>query len=207
MKKILFLILTIAVLSSCSSGASLEESDNSVVEPTKAVIPEIVFDQVIDQGKLYSPKDFFDAGFKEYKEYNVSKLPAATEAWYGFWGETEEHVKYFELRFYPNHSEAVEQGTAYAADASGWDAKLSRKDAMWWVGLAERKVNMLKTSHGTFGERNEKVPRTAAKYATYQIFNNVIIMCPGLHHTGMTEEEDTLEAQTNCSNLIDLVTK
>ena len=32
------------------------------------------FEQVRDDGKVYSSDDFFNAGFNEYKEYNVSKL-------------------------------------------------------------------------------------------------------------------------------------
>ena len=109
MKKVLLTLLAIIIFSACSSDIET----TIIPEP---VVEEVVFDQVVDDGKLYTSKDFFDAGFKEYKEYNVSKLTGATEAWYGYWGPDEDSVKYYELRFYPDHSTAVSDGTSFAED-------------------------------------------------------------------------------------------
>ena len=69
---------------------------------------------------------------------------------------------------------------------------------MWRVGISDRKINVLKTSHGSYAERNETVPHTASKYAEYVILDNVIMLCEGV------EIEDSYK---NCSNLIDLITK
>ena len=191
MKRILLTVLVMIVFSACSSD----------IEPTiipELVVEKVVFDHVIDDGKVYTSKDFFDAGFKEYKEYNVSKLTGATEAWYGYWGPDEDSVKYYELRFYPDHSTAVSEGTPFADDITGVNAKLNRKETMWRVGISDRKVNILKTSHGSYAERNETVPHTASKYAEYVIYDNVVMLCEGV---------DIEDSNKNCSNLIDLIEK
>ena len=175
MKKVLLTLLAIIIFSACSSD----------IEPTiipEPVVEEVVFDQVIDDGKLYTSKDFFDAGFKEYKEYNVSKLTGATEAWYGYWGPDEDSVKYYELRFYPDHSTAVSDGTPFAEDDTGEDAKLRRQETMWRVGLPDRKRAAVCLDGGDVNP-GASVPDMCggrvSKYADYIIFNNVIMLCEG----------------------------
>jgi hypothetical protein len=185
MKKYFFTILTIIMLSACSGDV--------IPTPTPEPVVEEIFDQAIDNEKIYSSKDFFDAGFKEYKEYNVSKLIGATEAWYGYWGQDKDSVRYYELRFYPDHSTAVSEGTAFAKDATGEDAKLGRKETMWRVGLAERKASTQVMNMKLAKERVR-----LARYADYMIFNNVIMLCEG---------EDSNEAFKLCNDLIDLLSK
>ena len=186
MKKIFLTVLIVII----SLGCSAEVIPTATPEP---VLEEVVFDQVTDDGKLYTSKDFFDAGFKEYKEYNVAKLIGATEAWYGYWGKNMDDfqtVNYYELRFYPDHSTAVSDGTLFAEDATGKDANLGRKDAMWRVGLADRKRN--RPSSGINLGREWRL----SKYAEYMIYDNVIILCMG---------EDSRESFKLCNDLIDLV--
>ena len=181
-----FIILLI-LLPSCLS--------DPIPTPTpEPVVEEILYEQVVDNGKIYSSKDFFDAGFNEYKEYNVSKLTGSTEAWYGYWGPDEDNVKYYELRFYPDHSTAVSDGTAFAEDDTGEEAKLDRKETMWRVGLPDRKRA---GSLALDGEKpSSTVLRRIAKYGDYLIFNNVVILCEG---------EDIKESFKNCDNLIEIV--
>jgi hypothetical protein len=192
MKKVLLPLVVIIIFSTCSSD----------IEPTiipEPVVEEIVYEQVRDNGNIYTSKDFFDAGFNEYKEYNISKLTGATEAWYGYWGPDEDSDVYYELRFYPDHSTAVSDGTPFAEDATGEDAVLGRKETMWRVGLAERKASsqVVSTQSETGLAAAAKKPRLA-RYADYMIFNNVIMLCEG---------EDSNEAFQLCNDLIDLVGK
>ena len=37
-----------------------------------------------------------------------------TELWYGYWKPDEDNVKYYELRFYPDHSTSVSDGSLFA---------------------------------------------------------------------------------------------
>ena len=192
MKKLLLLSITLLALTVACGNVSPEPTPEPVVE-------EIVYEQVVDNGKIYTSKDFFDAGFNEYKEYNVSKLTGATEAWYGYWGPDEDSDVYYELRFYPDHSTAVSEGSPFAEDATGEDAVLGRKETMWRVGLAERKAStqVVSTQSETSLAGAAKKPRLA-RYADYMIFNNVIMLCEG---------EDSNEAFKLCNDLIDLVNK
>ena len=184
--------MVIIISSTCSSD----------IEPTiipEPVVDKVAFEQVIDDGKIYTSNDFFDAGFKEYKEYNVSKLTGATEGWYGFWGPDEDNVKYYELRFYSDHSTTVSDGTLFAEDATGEDSKLRRQETMWRVGLADRKIDASCAVGGHRGHSsNSDCGERVWKYADYMIFNNVIILCEG---------EDSNEALKLCNNLTDLVRK
>ena len=41
--------------------------------------------RVIDEGRLYTFDEFTAVGFKKNKSYDVSELPAAESAYYGFW--------------------------------------------------------------------------------------------------------------------------
>ena len=186
------LIILLILLPACLSNPTPTPTPEPVVE-------EVVFDQVVDDGKVYTSKDFFDAGFKEYKEYNVSKLTGATEAWYGYWGPDEDSDVYYELRFYPDHSTAVSDGTPFAENATGEDAKLDRKETMWRVGLPDRKINAsCEYSLGKHGTGSSKCGKKLYKYADYMIFNNVIMLCEG---------EDSNEAFKLCNALINLVSK
>ena len=191
MKRILLTVLSIMLFSACSTEVIPTATPLPVI-----VVDEILFEQIVNDGRAYTSKDFFDVGFKEYKEYNVSKLTGATEAWYGYWGENEDSVKYYELRLYPDHSTAISDGTPFAKDATGEDANLGRKDAMWRVGLAERKISG--NFHARSGNKKILEEKVTAKYADYMIFNNVIMLCEG---------EDSKEAFKLCNDLIDLVSR
>ena len=100
------------------------------------------------------------------------------------------------MRFYPDHATAVSTGTAFAEDDTGEDAKLGRQETMWRVGLADRKVNLLKTSHGTYDERNATVDAAGPKYAEFIIFSNVVIMCEGTNIN---------ESINRCNSLVSLI--
>jgi hypothetical protein len=189
MKKILLLSITLLALTVACGNVSPEPTPAPVVE-------EIVYEQIVDNGKIYSSKDFFNAGFNEYKEYNVSKLTGATEAWYGYWGQDEDSDTYYELRFYPDHSIAVSEGTPFAEDATGEDAKLKRQDTMWRVGLTDRKRTSLGLDR--MGTHTKVATMRIAKYGDYMIYNNVIMLCMG---------EDSNEAFQLCNDLIDILNK
>ena len=191
MKRVLLTVLAMIVFSACSAEVIPTPTPEPVVEEV------FEFEQVRDNGNIYTSKDFFDAGFKEYKEYNVSKLTGAIEAWYGYWGPDEDSVRYYELRFYPDHSTSVSEGTTFAEDATGEEAKLRRQNTMWRVGLSDRKrSSSALDSHPI--QRAQGLEVRLAKYADYMIFNNVIMLCEG---------EDSNEAFKLCNDLIDILNK
>ena len=187
--KMIFIFSLLFILS-CGNSESTSEIESLENKPSEPVQEKFSIEQVVDDGKIYTSKDFFDAGFKEYKEYNVSKLTSATEAWYGFWGPDEDNVKYYELRFYPDHATAINEGTSFAENVTGKDAKLNRKEAMWRVGLSDRRVLKAPKINLRTGEE------VAPKYYEYMIYSNLILLCQGW---------DSEESITNCKNLLELL--
>ena len=125
MNKILIIATIFLVLVSCSSEKSKDTSLEIVSDP----------------GKTFTFDDLKSIGYKKNRTYDISELKGATGAWYGFWGPDEDNLKYYELRFYPDHSTAVSDGTPFAEDATGEDSKLRRQETMWRVGLADRKID------------------------------------------------------------------
>ena len=104
------------------------------------------------------------------------------------------NVKYYELRFYSDYSIAVLEGTVFAEDDTGEEAKLRRQETVWRVGLADRKLDANCTQGGTAINRN--CGERLWKYGDYIIFSNVIILCEG---------ENSEEAFKLCDNLIGII--
>ena len=102
------LITSIIVLISCSG----EKSD------------ELFYEIVTPSDKIFAFQDLKNIGFKKSREYNVSDLEGATEAWYGFWGEDEYSRKDYEIRFYSSHQNAVSLGENLAKEVTGKNAIL-----------------------------------------------------------------------------------
>jgi len=67
----LFIGLSILVFLACSFSENTEVYE---------IIP-----QISDDGNSHSIQDFLEIGFKINKEYDVSELPLAEAAFWGFW--------------------------------------------------------------------------------------------------------------------------
>ena len=111
-------------------------------------------------------------------------------------GARRKQCQILRIEILTDHSIAVSEGTIFAKDATGEDAKLRRQDTMWRVGLTDRKRSGVCTLGSVSVNRNcgERI----WKYADYIIFNNEIMLCEG---------EDSNEAFKLCNDLIDLVSK
>ena len=116
-----YFILTLLTFSifSCSGNS---EKDSEVD----------IFDGRYDS-KIFTKDSFNELEFKFSKEYDVSELPDAIEAHYGFWKRRE-----FEIRFYPSNQIAKSSGTFYAEEATGEDAIIKKSDATWKEGIKDR---------------------------------------------------------------------
>ena len=67
------LLVPIAMLS-CGSDSSGRAGGDAVIGS-----------RIIDEGRIYTFDEFTAVGFKKNKKYDVSELPAAESAYYGFW--------------------------------------------------------------------------------------------------------------------------
>ena len=167
MKK--FFIPTILLLLSCSSGEELPEP----------------IEKITDSGIIFSIQEIKEMGFKKNHEYKVDDLPGAVSAYFGFikndLGEPED----YEIRFYNNHSDAIELGIKYTDNVTGENGCISKDCALWEEGLKHRiRMSDLGTLH--------------PKYMSYIVYNNFILMCPGY---------DEGEALSKCTSIINKLTK
>ncbi len=140
---------------------------------------------------ILSKKSFDDIGFKFSKEYDVSDLPDALSAFYGFWGPNSFDRLSYELRFYPSNQTAKSSGGFYAEEVTGSDAILKKSEASWKEGIKDR-------SGTTFTGTN------MPKYLDYVVFGNTIILCPSEKSSAVTGVSDPI---INCKNLLNEVIK
>ena len=136
----------------------------------------------------YSIKDFEKIGFKISKKYDVSELPGATSAFYGFWGLKQYERREYEIRIYPSNENARLEGISFAEEASGQDAIIKKSDATWKEGVKDRRFV------GPFGSS-----KNYPKYLDYLIWGNLIILCPSEKSEGVIGASDPIE---NCKKLI-----
>lgn len=162
------------------------------VETTPSEID--IFDVRYDSLML-SQESFEEIGFKISKEYDVSNLPDALGAYYGFWGQNDFERREFEIRFYPSNEIAKSSGKFFAEEATGEDAIIKKSDATWKEGVKDRRFV------GPFGTSKNR-----SKYLDYVFFGNIIILCPSekSRARGAVGAADPLE---NCRNLISKLSK
>jgi hypothetical protein len=129
------------------------------------------FPKITETERIFTVEDFLSVGFKQSKDYDVTELPAATSAIYGFWKPGGGESVDYEIRFYPSHDDAVTKGTFFADEVTGPDGAVSDKDVTWKEGTRDRR-----TSGFTIGGGGGSL---AVKYADYIIHSNVIMLCQG----------------------------
>jgi|TARA_Y100000814_G_C12225793_1_gene366486 hypothetical protein len=167
MKK--FFIPTILLLLSCSSGEELPEP----------------IEKITDSGIIFSIQEIKEMGFKKNHEYKVDDLPGAVSAYFGFIKNDLGDPEDYEIRFYNNHSDAIELGIKYTDNVTGENGCISKDCALWEEGLKHRiRMSDLGTLH--------------PKYMSYIVYNNFILMCPGY---------DEGEALSKCTSIINKLTK
>ena len=167
MKKIF--IPTILLLLSCSSGEELPEP----------------IEKITDSGIIFSIQEIKEMGFKKNHEYKVDDLPGAVSAYFGFIKNDLGDPEDYEIRFYNNHSDAIELGIKYTDNVTGENGCISKDCALWEEGLKHRiRMSDLGTLH--------------PKYMNYLVYNNFILMCPGY---------DEGEALSKCTSIINKLTK
>ncbi len=162
-------VMAVAVIAACGGSGDSGDSDIQQVVATDTVL---TFDQ------------FTVVGLKRSKEYDVTDLPGADSAFYGFWTPPGGESLDFELRFYPSHEVAVSDGTALAEEVSGPDGAITESESTWKVGVSDRR-NSGFTIGGGGG-------RTSPKYADYMIYGNVVMLCQGRESAQSLERCDQL---------------
>ena len=157
-------------------------------ETESVPVGELTAGVIVDSQHTYTLDEFTAAGFKSSKDYDISDLPHAVSAHYGFWGLDPYNRNDYEIRFYPGHKEAIDYGEALAAERVGKDAKLTEETATWKVGVRDARE-----CHGALGQAQHAASCLEAKYYDYMIVGNAILLCGG----------DAVDvARQNCEQLL-----
>ena len=156
------LALAILTLAACGNV------DDGADEPAN-----VGFQQVMDVPTTFQSDDLDKIGFKKSRSYDLEGLPGATDAIFGFWRISSGDPIDYEVRFYANHADAVELGTALADEGSGADAILDADDATYKEGVKDRRMIVGSGIGG--GARSGTGPR----YGDYAIYGNIIMLCGG----------------------------
>ena len=143
--------------------------------------------KILQASGSLSVSDFLAVGFKESKQYDVTGLPGAQSAYYGFWQIGGEPLD-FELRFYPGHQEAVAEGLSFAEEVTGRDAAVTSADSTWKEGVRDRRTSGFTLTGGGGA--------LAVKYADFVIYGNVVLLCQG---------RDSIQSLERCKTLISAV--
>ena len=147
--KIILNLMCLTLFIGCSSSGNDQNIQDDIFDGT--------YDNII-----FSKTSFDGLEFKFSKEYDVSELPDALEAHYGFFQRRE-----FEIRFYPSNEIAKSSGIFFAEEATGEDAIIKKSDASWKEGIKDRMTS------GAFGNK-----KNTPKYMDYVILGNMIVLCP-----------------------------
>ena len=161
---------------SCSSGSADSEED----------LIEQAYPKVTNNNGILSISDFESAGFKSLREYKtVEEVPLLSSAFHGIFKKMD-----YELRFYNNHQDALNQGSEDANLVTGKESTVTG-DVPWEDGEKDRR----RCSRPP-GQPHSGCNYTS-KYGDFVIYENVIVMCEG---------KDIIESRNTCSNLLTLFT-
>lgn len=185
--KIIFLSLISILLISCG--------DSSV---------ENTFEQIFSDGNIQNEEDLKLLGIKKGKKYKVEGLNKANAAIFAFYRKPgEKEAIEYEIRFYNNHEDAVNEGVPMAKERVGPEAKLKKEYATWDEGLKDARQcggaggGMSAGGSQAGGAGDHAVGSCSSpKYNEFFVFNNLVILCQG---------ENEIESRRNCQDVIGIL--
>lgn len=172
--------IALAACGSDSAGSSSESGGDGVASSGGSTGIER---PVLDNGRTYTIEDIKATGAKTPKQYDVTGLPGAIDAWSALLSQKE-----YEARFYASHADAVSVGTNWAESVSGDEALVVGDDVLWEEGAKDRRQCNRSVAHSGCNY--------TARYGEFVILGNMILLCEG---------KDADEALETCEALTDLL--
>ena len=185
--KIILLSLVSILLISCSDSSA-----------------ENTFEQIFSDGNIQNEEDLKLLGIKKGKKYKVEGLNKANAAIFAFYRKPgEKEAIEYEIRFYNNHEDAVNEGIPMAKERVGPEAKLKKEYASWDEGLKDARQcggaggGMSAGGSQAGGAGDHAVGSCSSpKYNEFFVFNNMVILCQG---------ENEIESRRNCQDVIGIL--
>ena len=165
---------------------------------------ENTFEQIFSDGNVQNEEDLKSLGIKKGKKYKVDGLKKANAAIFAFYRKPgEKEAIEYEIRFYNNHEDAVNEGISMAKERVGPEAKLKKEYATWDEGLKDARQcggaggGMSAGGSQAGGAGDHAVGSCSSpKYNEYFVFNNMVILCQG---------ENEVESRNNCVDVIEIL--
>ena len=165
---------------------------------------ENTFEQIFSDGNIQNEEDLKSLGIKKGKKYKVDGLKKANAAIFAFYRKPgEKEAIEYEIRFYNNHEDAVNEGIPMAKERVGPEAKLKKEYATWDEGLKDARQcggaggGMSAGGSQAGGAGDHAVGSCSSpKYNEYFVFNNMVILCQG---------ENEVESRDNCVDVIEIL--
>ncbi len=158
LSKFLILLVLVVVTTAVGCGSGIKDEANGAL-----------LEKVSRPDRIFSIEDVESIGWKRGKEYDVDGLIGAEAAYLGYWAPPTLGTLNYEIRVYPDHQTAINQGTSFAEESSGETAVLSADDAKWPEGVRDRRVIV---GGGSRGSQNPL-------FGDYVILGNLVILCEG----------------------------
>ena len=185
--KIILLTLISILIISCGNSSS-----------------ENTFEQIFSDGNIQNEEDLKLVGIKKGKKYKVEGLNKANAAIFAFYKKPgEKKAIEYEIRFYNNHEDALNEGVPMAIERVGPDAKLKKEYATWDEGLKDARQcggaggGMSAGGSQAGGAGDHAVGSCSSpKYNEYFVYNNLVILCQG---------ENEIESRRNCQDVIGIL--
>ena len=120
LSSVLVLSAALVVVAACGS-----ESPGAAIDQSSAASDsgESESSIVLNIDETYSIDDFEAAGYKKVTHFDPELLAGVTDAWFGFFNQRD-----IEIRIYPSHQMALDEGVepaelAVGKDAAAWQKK------------------------------------------------------------------------------------
>lgn len=181
--------ITIIAIVALLVAACGTDSDGVAAGGSSSASQDLTGSRKIEPERVLTLDDFKAIGFKKDKTYDVSELPGAEAAHFGFWGVDPYDREEFEFRIYASQAEAIELGTERAIQRTGKTALLTKDTAIWQEGIKDARK-----CEGIDGSTQWAATCTVPKYYDYMFVGNIILFCPG---TALDV------AQENCDELLE----
>lgn len=127
---------------------------------------------VTPSNRVFAVEDLKAAGLKFGKSYDIEGLPGATAAVLMFHNQ-----KDVEIRFFPSHAAAVNQGVTVAREIVGPDAVLTGGGMTWDKAIGDERA-CTPGSHGG-GVGGGRDCTRQPKYGDFIAYANFIMFCEG----------------------------
>ena len=189
MKILKLITLTVITLIIISCGSSSSDT---------------TFEQIYSDTNIFSEENLKELGIKRGKKYKVEGLSKANAAIFAFYKKPgEKEAIEYEIRFYDNHDDAVNEGIPMAKERVGPEAKLKKENATWDEGLKDARQcggaggGMSAGGSQAGGAGDHAVGSCSSpKYNEFFVFNNLVILCQG---------ENEIESRNNCIDVIEIL--